>query len=714
MAECESVLESTKLAGRWAKVVAENPNYIHLGMMYINYLQSNPEQFDYGNVVDAYIAYIGQLRQDRLGNPNQYLYALLRVTTLMSEAGYGERAIATWQAVLELSCFTNKADENLLEWQANLSRFEQFWENEKPRIGECVASGWQHTTHNTDSPFTTPERPRRDGTSSIDFKAWHQRESRSSKSIIMPGRLLDEDDEGDDYHIVLFTDIQPFLPLKQLEIQQEELLDHFLCFMQLPAVPGKTQQESTIRLDQYLRNDTKLDYTASNKGILPSRLSHYRPTLQTLFDKGGDFQQTMTQLALHPAALTLVANTLDLLVYSCLDWTELAEYYLAFALHTLPITSARKKAKSLIKSAPANLRLYNAYAMIELCSGKTDVAAHVIRATLDMASRLDLIAQSNRIYLWYTYVSEAVLAGETMEAMQRLHAIAQDGSILARPATDVSDAEAYLNAGRQVACDEHDFILAARYCSLLSMLYYLTSSNSLCTAIQAFSTQSSILASYGIDTAVAVEILHQDRAKLIKTHIAHLNPYKPAEVRAALQDSITKFPSNTIFLTLYAQTETRFRMDDRVRQLAKDVLQGPAASSSSSEQASSLIMNVFSIESELRRNANPTAGSTRHAVRAAFERAVADKQSRHSTTIWSMYLDYEVSLLSEGHIGRPRNEGARRVKEVFHRGLRCLPWVKMWYLKGVEVLIDLGQEEEAREIVKMMEDKGLRILVARD
>lgn len=708
MEECETVLEATRLAAKWRQVVADNPNCIRLGMKYVNYLQSNLVQFDYGNIVEAYMIYIGRLQQATPEASCDYLYAILRLTTFMSEAAYHERAVAIWQALLELTCFTNAADtQPQTKWSSTLSQFEEFWEDERPRIGEMGASGWRNPDILTNSPFVYAAESVNDVPREAGLDSWIRNESERSRVCQMPGRLVDEGDEGDDYHVVLFTDIQSFLPQKKLECSVEELLDYFLCFIGLPPVPGGNKQN--IWLDQYLGNDADRSHAHSDSSTYQCRMPCYRPTLQTVFDTSGDFQRNLAQLALRPAALAFVGNTLDLLVAKLANRTELAEYYLALALHTLPVTSARKTAKSLIKLAPSNLRLYNAYAIMEMRLGNPDIAAHAIRTALGMSSALDVAALLDQVYLWYTYSSEAVLTSDLDQAIGRFQSIAQDGSLLKQPAGELVHAERYLNAGRQRACDDGQFTLAAKYCSLLSMLYYTTSSGNLSIAIEAFSTQCSILASYGIDTAVAIEVLHQDRAELIETHITHTRPYKPAEVRLALQDSISTFPSNTIFLALYAQTEARFRMDDRVRQLAKHILGGPTASPSA-DQASSLVVNIFAIENEIRRSLNASAGSTKHAVRAAFERAVADKQSCHCANVWFMFLDYELSLVRAGDMSRLKGVGARKVKDVFYRGLRCLPWHKMWYMKGVEVMIELGQQEEAREVVKMMEDKGLRML----
>jgi len=356
--------------------------------------------------------------------------------------------------------------------------------------------------------------------------------------------------------------------------------------------------------------------------------------------------------------------------------------------------------------------LYNAYALVEARSGKPEVGDRILNTAIRMSSTLDVEEKQSVIYLWHTRMTAARLAGHLGFALQRCLMISRAGLVRDHPAQGIEDAEHYLNTGRQHALEASHFYLAAVYSSCLSLLYYF-SSESISTAIEAYANQCIILASYGPSAASAIEYLHQERAVLMKDHMTRSRPYKPADIRLALQDSIATFPTNTIFLQLFAETESRFRIDDRVRQLTRDVLNStpsgsPSEESTTREQSSNLIINAFNIQTELRRT--ETAGSTRHAVRAAFERAVADRRCRHNGTIWLKYLYYEVHLAkaSSADVSQ-KGEGVSRVKDVFYRGLKCLPWIKMWYLRGMEVLLRFGLEDEARSLAALMVDKGLRV-----
>lgn len=67
------------------------------------------------------------------------------------------------------------------------------------------------------------------------------------------------------------------------------------------------------------------------------------------------------------------------------------------------------------------------------------------------------------------------------------------------------------------------------------------------------------------------ELIHQARAKLIHYHVRTSSLYKPSLIRSLLTESISLFPHNTIFLSLFAWNESRFRIEERVREVVRDV-----------------------------------------------------------------------------------------------------------------------------------------------
>lgn len=82
-----------------------------------------------------------------------------------------------------------------------------------------------------------------------------------------------------------------------------------------------------------------------------------------------------------------------------------------------------------------------------------------------------------------------------------------------------------------------------------------------------------------------------------------------------------------------------------------------------------------------------------HTVRHLFERAT--KQHPGSSVLWNVWMEWE------------KKQGDEEKMQVLYRqAWRRCPWNKEMGLKGLT--IGLGEEEELR-IVRVMEEKGLRV-----
>jgi hypothetical protein len=231
------------------------------------------------------------------------------------------------------------------------------------------------------------------------------------------------------------------------------------------------------------------------------------------------------------------------------------------------------------------------------------------------------------------------------------------------------------------------------------------------------------------------ELLHQARAKLIYYHVRTSSLYKPSQIRSLLTESISLFPHNTIFLSLFAWNESRFRIEERVRDVVRDVTSETKQRTShnrnrTTAQQIPITSHLFSIYTELIRPVY--AGSTLHSVRAAFEKAIGDpahlpagtftngasstaSTARSSLTLWKLYILFE---LSRGEINR--------AKEVFYRAIRACPWSKeLVMLAFTHLRADVVRErykdsvrkgegmgfDELRRVYNVLVEKELRIHV---
>jgi hypothetical protein len=239
------------------------------------------------------------------------------------------------------------------------------------------------------------------------------------------------------------------------------------------------------------------------------------------------------------------------------------------------------------------------------------------------------------------------------------------------------------------------------------LLHHLTRSFDLAAAVDVFKTASErLLASTQLPAehkSFTHELLHQSRSRLLHHHVhtGH-HGYKPAQIRSFLQESIILFPHNTIFLSLFAWNESRFRIDDRVRDVLRHVID-PKPTRVPSVPVTS---HLFAVSTELHRPVY--SGSTQHSVRAVFERALSgdaendNAANRSSLSLWKLYILFE---LSRGN--------AARAKELFYRAMRACPWSKDILLLPVQHphLREGFDFWELRKIYNVLTDKELRVHV---
>lgn len=274
----------------------------------------------------------------------------------------------------------------------------------------------------------------------------------------------------------------------------------------------------------------------------------------------------------------------------------------------------------------------------------------------------------------------------------------------------------------------------------LAILSYLSNSLDLEKSLQVYSTATRKLGTIPTQAetfkSFTTELLHQSQAGLLYHHVRKGSPYKPSHLRAILADSISLYPHNTIFLSLFAWNESRNRVEERVRGVTRDITSGSAQTQNNKyditqPQQVPVTSHLFSIYTELSRPVY--AGSTLHSVRAVFEKAIGDinasssaldtnrpnasettSSTAHSSlTLWKLYILFE---LSRGTV--------QRAKTIFYRAMRACPWSKnLIMLAFTHLRADLVKQrhdqelemgmgfEELRRVYNVLVEKELRIHV---
>ncbi|RAH47194.1 uncharacterized protein BO95DRAFT_385957 [Aspergillus brunneoviolaceus CBS 621.78] len=775
--------DTKKLAAQWQTVLRSNSQFISLWVKYLDFCQTEFLNFTYQRCLDTYIECL-RLNQSAPENPGKsqvQMYLFLRLTLFMREAGFAEHAAALWQAVLEVAFFRPEPLKERHDSKEVIPPFLDFWESEVARIGDAAAKGWKSGSKDlpTQQEFNPVFRldPKR------LIPSWAPCEREKITNARLPAFSLNESEHEDPYRVILASDLDEILTLVWEVDSPTLLLDGFLSFCRLPPMVTAENQSSNGRRtgDPFVRNEimstaiSRIDDWVSracsadeSTALSPFRFPQINliSTIETLIPEQGrwfsslDTWNTATSNSEFDVVPMWVRRALRLLVDANPSNDDLAEFALCVEF-SCSSKDAKKFAKSLLKKRSTSLRLYNAYALMERRSGNHGAADHVWATALSMSRTFPDHDRVDSILLWQTWLWELLDTGNMAHASYILLSIPQnsiDLSALPQDSTQATFTPTSLLKIQSHLSELQEKVLAHRKATnftastaSLAILSYLTNSQDLHKALEAYTHAldrlSSLPQSSNPFQTYTTELLHQSRARLLYHHIHTRRTYKPSHIRTLLSESITLFPHNTIFLSLFAWTEARFRIDDRVRSVVRDIIRNSNITTTTTTKNPTdpynlstppipITTHLFSIYTELSRPV--FAGSTAHSVRAAFEEAIGDdtpksapsssspsstspsssSSARSNPSTWKLYILFELA-----------QREIHRAKEVFYRGMRACPWSKeLIMLAFTHLRADIlrpshlgdapprkGEEgmgfDELRHVYNVLVEKELRIHV---
>lgn len=786
--EGAKVWDTKKLADQWHAILKANSHYISLWVRYLDFRQTEFLDFTYERCRATFLECmkLNASSPDGPEKPRIQTYLFLRMTLFMREAGSLEHAVALWQAILEFVFFRPDSLDRSDGLSGALSSFREFWESEVARIGEVGAKGWKSGSIAAVEPRSAISEARVN-LASI-FSSWLQCEKNREIDSRLPARALDEVEDIDPYRVVLFEDIEDILALFWGLSSTDILVDGFLCFCRLPSLSSRVNLETTRYWsgDSFLRNELmdvpdsalagwfpNTRFEARDAAISPGSFSqnNFIHTLDTLFTDENSWFSSLKlwkETAFNGSA-SLDPGWLRRTLRSLVDISpandDLAELSLAVEF-VCNAKEAKTYAKSLLKRRSSNLRLYNIYALMECRSGNNAAADKVWTTTLSMSKSFADKDRLDCALLWRTWLWESLTSRDVNTAIRLLLAIPQNNVDLtslpdASNRITVSPAE-FLKTQRvctfkstspqrknidrvflQFLAEAQEHALTVQkanvfvaYTECLALLFYLTRPTELDDAVEVYRTALERLTRMPPQAKPVVsfttELLHQARSRLLYHHAMRSRAYKPSQIRALLAESISLFPHNTMFLSLFAWNESRFRIDDRVRDVMRDITTTTAHRQNRHDhhhQPVPVTSHLFSIYTELHRPV--FSGSTLHSVRAAFEKAIGDpalsksdpnsndrthdannwNTTRSNLSLWKLYILFELS----------HNE-INRAKEIFYRGMRACPWSKGLIMLAFSHLsadaVGDGPRtgdgmgfEELRRVYRVLVEKELRVHV---
>ncbi|WVF70250.1 hypothetical protein IAT40_005039 [Kwoniella sp. CBS 6097] len=751
LAAAEQFWPVDKVTSRWKNVLRElrerggkevEESWMEVWLAYISWREG--QGFGKGDekgggvdeVIDVYIECIEKLKNENgKGNDTQtreenLLYLFLRACLFLKQSGYNERALAAFQAQIEITFFKPDLLRHRPEssspsgWFEKIqSEFEDFWESEAPRIGDSGALGWRRSGSSINPP---PSRSAGSlqHSSEDPFERWLEAEVHAEKAYARPGRAtdLDSETEDDPYHIILFADIQPFLFAVTIPEVRLQLIYAFLAFLGLPFAPPGVPSSSAANNDPHLQwslanNEharrafwppkhalKKIPWqTVGGEPMEPergrgldnpfgSRVKCWTQDRGTLLGKQSSWFTDLDAIDISAVNVDLVRNVFSLLRPLVPDPAfTLASF--AFESAISP-KSAVKLAKTILSSDRDNLLLWDGYARIERHRGNVAAARTVYVTALQAArtARGHGPKTEDELDIWASWAEMEWEIGDDIRCLEVLilavgvgnDDLAEFASPQRIPRTPTSVA---MLKAKQIYARMECLESSSRL--LVGMLFaYLA--NGIDTArslvIQTYSQQVHASAEAEESLQMLSKLLHLDASR-------HSSP--PSLSRDTLELALRTFPNNTSFLSLYLFGELGSRVYGRVQRLITDL--------SSSKDCGTMV-HLWAVWAEAvsaHRTFWDAGGGGAERVRLALDRGVNSASGKHSAPLWMLYIEFETLM-----------DRQQTAKSLCYRAVSALGGCKQLYLLPfTRSLRPHFTPRELKDWAELMIERGLRLRV---
>ncbi|GJN91570.1 hypothetical protein Rhopal_004593-T1 [Rhodotorula paludigena] len=747
------VEDPKRVLQRWKDALREHPDLTGLWIEYVSWRQTTWATFAVKDLVavfeESFEVLVDAMEREERSSAREMLegnaiYLFLRYCLMLRQAGFSERALATFQGLVELNLFRPRdmerlQHERIMPWRERLfAGFESFWDSEAPRVGEAGAKGWSSTTEDDLPPEPATEPTSNALSETTDMRPherWAQAE-RLAANAHRPARTLDPgmDDSDDPYRVVLFDDLRPFLFALDSPDSKQQLAYAFLTFLGLPFVPPDVPTSTPFTTDPFIHSEL-VERPHLVKRFLPPLVEASRPygvvsgepmeperrsaltepwgtpfkampaTVDALFAGGrpGWFSALQKE-DLQDVDVELAKNALSLLRQALPDtFLTLG----AFSLEAVQWPkSAVKLAKQVLRDRRQDLALWDGYARIERQRGKSAEARQVYCTALSMYRSFAPHDQIDGPLLWRAWAEMEWEDGRPNIALKVLAAAASSDPVdLAALAT--ADDGARPPGPQLLRARQH-------YTRELEAAFQPKATQAIVRNRNHLAYSFALLQCITLGLASAVEVLerhlfrldvagasgsaeHEEvlmlYAKLLYRHSQGGHGYKPGQLRALLERALKEYKNNSLFLSLFYFNELRMKIENHFRRVIEEsVLKESEATSEGW---------LFAIYAEMHRDARFT---NVWAARNLFDRALDHPKTRSAPSLWTLYIDFEI-----------RNNELGRAKSLIYRAIRECPWCKEFYLRPFSPsLRSVFRSRELRDFHHLLLEKGLRVRVEVD
>ncbi|KAG8908209.1 hypothetical protein FRC01_007478, partial [Tulasnella sp. 417] len=642
---------------------------------------------------------------------------LWRLCVGMAEAGYVERAVAIFQAQIELTFFAPPSLSNS-SFGSKLDALEEFWDLEAPRLGEPGARGWcNHST--SDAPAPPPvtavtQSSKMEEEEAEPFVQWGSEELRAGNNRILPLRTTDEDE--DPYATVLFSDIRPFLwdlssppSSSEHEDVQTLLVLAFIQFLGL-HVPGLSAHLSilsttgtTSSLSSFNTDSTWSDTRFSSpsltshlftfpqssnqaqqrnwevvNGVVVAREGKETSTwgvvkewsfgaagspLEGYGVKAEGRMWESSEVGALGEAKVEVIRSLFQAVCTKIDSPVLDQHWLVLEA-SLGLKQAIKVSKSILSTHRDSLPRWSAHARLERIRGRPADARKVYEASLlSHPSNLSEDRRQGATKMWWDWAEMEWLSGDPAAAQRvvlRAVGMQVEGSVSGAAVLKAKRALEGMVLGNSGKGEEgmDDLVALVNIQALLDLL--------------AGANPEVALGRYKLELPESSTISNRHRRQYLSESLALASTllvyHHTHTLRAAVPPSIFRqhctscihsYPNNTILLGMWLESERGELVWGRVRGTIREVV---VPEKSEGVDVSRAMWAVW-------KEKVGEAGSEVERARGVLARGAAGERSRASVALWLVAIELELGM-----------GDARRAKSLLYRAVAECPWAKDLYL----------------------------------
>ncbi|KAJ2492605.1 hypothetical protein IWW37_001360 [Coemansia sp. RSA 2050] len=744
LSRCSAILDDTELAAELERILesTSDPKVI---VRYAAMHQTMSSQFSVSKVTDAYVKCIRRVQRvlrDKIGGCKSVVQGLLGAVVdlvhcfclFLREAGYAERAIAVFQALVEWYALT---PERLFgsPFSHRRNAFERFWDSGVPRIGMAGARGWC-CYDNTCAEFMGDLQASVAGGllgPEVDpWDAWCRAErnlaEQSALPVVLPmAQLKSALDGGVDLNsLVVFEDVESFIvDLPWSESAAGLLLDRLFQFLGVVGphtfvlsgqlLRSPQVDESLPTLDDFMwtipgsaggacesmlasvRNSSIWGREGSERRFpfvsIPITLDTCDSPLDYAYSCPWIWQQSQNYLGLASNSFELLTTTSGLRLSSPRMRLLLAtaEMEWSFALPSFGMSVAKR----ILKTFPTCLALWNTYAKLHARYGWWEEARNIWASILVRAEEM---GGAWAVVVRKSWVVLEIIHGRGVSFGVRIMAVAmekdcQPQELLQRlldAPSDVVSAVDVLRARKLTAVDTLDCSddeITHAHLALRMWLAY-AAEGSCDAALQVYRERAD---TPDTDSALARELAMLVLCSIHLHHSMKSKVYRALDLRSHLEQAVHRYPHNTVFWEMYVNSESRSKMFGRVGRQVSIALVG---------EPRSPYLHLLGLYVAL---AFAPAESAYGTVCGALRRATCDAEC-WSPLVWMTCIAFEVRQ------GLPP-----RGKRLLLGAMRRCPWVKPLYLAALggdfKELAELFGVEEKKAILQALVFLGLRTRV---